>query len=265
MITKKLGIIGCGNMGGAILYGALQRGTIAKENVCVYDINPAMRDKAAKWGVSIASDDADVCRRSDLILLAVKPQNAAEALEMCGNALDGKALMSIVAGISADRLRHMIQGTSRILRIMPNTPAMVYEGAFALCSDNDHTPDELDAAKSLYESIGIVEMLPEHLINAVCALSGGGPAYVSMFIEALADGGVKQGLPRATAYRLAAQTCLGTARMILETDLHPAQIKDMVTSPAGTTIEGCEKLETGNMRGAVMECIQAAADRGNQL
>ena len=159
----------------------------------------------------------------------------------------------------------MTDGTPRILRIMPNTPAMVYEGAFALCSDNDLKEDELAAAKTLYETIGIVEMVPEHLINAVCALSGGGPAYAAMFIEALADGGVKQGLPRATAYRLAAQTCLGTSKMILEKGLHPGQIKDMVTSPAGTTIEGCEKLETGGMRGAVMECIKAAADRGNNF
>lgn len=265
MITKKLGIIGCGNMGGAILYGALESGIIDKDNVYVYDTNPAMREKASGWGVHIAENDADVCRNADLTLLAVKPQNAEEALGMCEDALDGKALMSIVAGISAERLQNMHKGTARILRIMPNTPAMVYEGAFALCSDNDLTEDELEAAKTLYETIGIVEMVPEHLINAVCALSGGGPAYAAMFIEALADGGVKQGLPRATAYRLAAQTCLGTSKMILETGMHPGQIKDMVTSPAGTTIEGCEKLEQGGMRGAVMDCIQAAADRGNRF
>ena len=265
MITKKLGIIGCGNMGGAILYGALESGVIAKENVYVYDINPKMREKAAGWGVTVAANDAEVCDKSELILLAVKPQNATEALAMCEKSLDGKALMSIVAGTSVEKLQSMTDGTPRILRIMPNTPAMVYEGAFALCSDNDLKEDELTAAKTLYETIGIVEMVPEHLINAVCALSGGGPAYAAMFIEALADGGVKQGLPRATAYRLAAQTCLGTSKMILEKGLHPGQIKDMVTSPAGTTIEGCEKLETGGMRGAVMECIKAAADRGNNF
>ena len=261
MITKKLGIIGCGNMGGAILYGALESGVIAKENVFVYDINPAMREKAAGWGVTLSADDAQVCRNADIILLAVKPQQAKDALAMCGDALNDKAMMSIVAGITTERLQAMIDGTPRILRIMPNTPAMVYEGAFALCSDNDFTEDELAFAKAIYDTIGIVEMVPEHLIDAVCGLSGGGPAYAAMFIEAMADGGVKQGLPRATAYRLAAQTCLGTAKMILETDIHPGQIKDMVTSPAGTTIEGCEKLETGGMRGAVMECIKAATER----
>ena len=265
MITKKLGIIGCGNMGGAILYGALESGVIAKENVFVYDINPAMREKAAGWGVTLSADDAQVCRNADIILLAVKPQQAKDALAMCGDALNDKAMMSIVAGITTERLQAMIDGTPRILRIMPNTPAMVYEGAFALCSDNDFAEDELAFAKAIYDTIGIVEMVPEHLIDAVCGLSGGGPAYAAMFIEAMADGGVKQGLPRATAYRLAAQTCLGTAKMILETDIHPGQIKDMVTSPAGTTIEGCEKLETGGMRGAVMECIKAATERSKEL
>ncbi len=265
MITKKLGIIGCGNMGGAILYGALESGVIAKENVFVYDINPAMREKAAGWGVTLSADDAQVCRNADIILLAVKPQQAKDALAMCGDALNDKAMMSIVAGITTERLQAMIDGAPRILRIMPNTPAMVYEGAFALCSDNDFAEDELAFAKAIYDTIGIVEMVPEHLIDAVCGLSGGGPAYAAMFIEAMADGGVKQGLPRATAYRLAAQTCLGTAKMILETDIHPGQIKDMVTSPAGTTIEGCEKLETGGMRGAVMECIKAATERSKEL
>ncbi len=265
MITKKLGIIGCGNMGGAILYGALESGVISKENAYVYDINPAMRQKAETWGVNVVGSDEEVCEKSDLILLAVKPQNAAEALEMCGNALEGKAMMSIVAGISVDRLVKMCMKTPRILRLLPNTPAMVYEGAFALCSDNDLTEDELGAAKELYDTIGTVVMIPEHLLDAACGLSGGGPAYIAMFIEAMADGGVKQGLPRDIAYQLSAQTCLGTAKMMLEKGLHPGQIKDMVTSPAGTTIEGCEKLETGGMRGAVMECIKAATERSKAL
>lgn len=262
---KNIGIIGCGNMGGAILYGALESGVLAKENAYVYDINPEMMKKAEEWGVNLAKDDEDVCKRADIILLAVKPQNAAEALAMCKQALDGKALMSIVAGVTVERLRAMIDGTPRILRLLPNTPAMVFEGAFAICSDNDFTEEELESAKAIYGAIGVIEMIPEHLIDAACALNGGGPAYVAMFIEAMADGGVKQGLPRQTAYRLAAQTCLGTAKMILEQGLHPGQIKDMVTSPGGTTIEGCEVLEKGAMRGAVMECIKAATEKSKKL
>ena len=265
MVTKKIGVIGCGNMGGAILYGALESGVLAKENVYVYDINPAMMEKAKGWGVNLAADDEDVCKNSDIILLAVKPQNAAEALEQCKKALDSKAMMSTVAGVTVERLQAMIDGTPRILRLLPNTPAMVFAGAFALCSDNDFKEDEMEIAKSIYSSIGVVELLPEHLIDAACALNGGGPAYVAMFIEAMADGGVKQGLPRATAYRLAEQTFLGTAKMLLEMDIHPGALKDMVTSPAGTTIEGCEALERGGMRASVMECIKAAAERSRQL
>lgn len=265
MITKKIGFIGCGNMGGAILFGALESGVLPKENAYVYDINPAMMEKANGWGVNLAENDEDLCQKCDIILLGVKPQNAAEALEMCKKALDGKAMMSIVAGVTVERLRNMIDGTPRILRLLPNTPAMVFEGAFAVCSDNDFTEEELEIAKSIYSTIGIIEMVPEKLIDAACALNGGGPAFVAMFIEAMADGGVKQGLPRATAYRLAAQTALGTAKMVLETGLHPGQIKDMVTSPGGTTIEGCEALERGGMRGAVIDCINKAAEKSKKL
>ncbi len=265
MITKKIGIIGCGNMGGAIVYGALESGVLPKENAYVYDINPEMMKKAEGWGVHLAKDDKDVCMSSDIILLAVKPQNAAEALSQCENALEGKAMMSIVAGVTVKRLKDMINGSPRILRLLPNTPAMVFEGAFAICSDNDFTEEELETAKAIYEKIGVIEMVPEHLIDAACALNGGGPAYVAMFIEAMADGGVKQGLPRATAYRLAAPTCLGTAKMILEQGLHPGQLKDMVTSPGGTTIEGCEALEKGAMRGTVMECIKVATEKSKKL
>lgn len=265
MITKTIGLIGCGNMGGAILYGALESGVLSKENVYVYDINPAMMEKARKWGVKLAENNEEVCQKSDMILLAVKPQNAAEALEQTRQTLEGKALMSIVAGVTVERLQNMIDAIPRILRIMPNTPAMVFAGAFALCSDNDLSSDEKEAAEALYQSIGIVEWVPEKLIDAVCGLSGGGPAYAAMFIEALADGGVKQGLPRATSYRLAAQTVMGTAKMILEMGIHPGELKDMVTSPGGTTIEGCEALEKGQMRYAVMDCVNAATEKSKKL
>ncbi len=265
MITKKLGLIGCGNMGGAILSGALECSVLAKENVYVYDINPAMMEKANTFGVHLCLDNEDVCRKSDIILLAVKPQNASEALEQTNGALDQRALMSIVAGVTVERLQLMINGTPRILRIMPNTPAMVFAGAFALCKDNDLKRDEKEIATQLFESIGIIEWVPEHLIDSVCGLSGGGPAYAAMFIEAMADGGVKQGLPRATAYRLAAQTVMGTAKMILELGIHPGELKDMVTSPGGTTIEGCEALEKGGMRYAVIDCINVASEKSKKL
>lgn len=265
MITKKLGLIGCGNMGGAILSGAIASKVLDPASVYVYDIAESACKKAADLGATVCASNEEVCAKSDVILLAVKPQNAAEALEQAKNALDGKALMSIVAGATVDRLDKMIDGTARILRIMPNTPALVFAGAFALCSDNNLTEDEIALGTELFENIGIIEWVPEKLIDTVCGLSGGGPAYAAMFIEALADGGVKNGLPRATAYRLAAQTVMGTAKMIMETDIHPGALKDMVTSPGGTTIEGCEALEKGGMRYAVIDCINKATAKSKEL
>lgn len=265
MITKKIGFIGCGNMGGAILSGALSSGTLKKENVYGYDIVPSAMDFLNEQGVNVMTSNKEVCENSDIILLSTKPQNAAEALASCEDKLSGKALMSINAGITIERLQNMVNGDVRILRIMPNTPAMVFEGASALVSETTLTDDEKQVANELFESIGIVEWVPEKLIDAVCGLSGGGPAYVAMFIEALSDGGVKNGLSRATSYRLAAQTCLGTAKMILETGMHPGEIKDMVSSPGGTTIEGIKALEKGGMRHAVIDCIDDATSKSSKL
>ncbi len=265
MITQKIGFIGCGNMGGAILSGALDSGVLKKEQVCVYDIRPEIIAQVQAMGVPTAVSNESLSEQCDIIILAVKPQNAAEALGSTGRMLTGKAVISIVAGWTTEKLESCISGQARVLRTMPNTPALVFEGAFAFCSDNDLREEEKAAATGLFEAIGIVEWIPEKLMDAVCGLSGGGPAYTAMFIEALADGAVKQGLPRATAYRLASQTVMGTAKMILEKDIHPGELKDMVTSPGGTTIEGCERLEKGGMRYAVMDCVRAATEKGKQL
>lgn len=265
MIEKKFGIIGCGNMGGAILYGALESGVLKKENVFVHDIADSAMEKAKGWGVNLVSSNEEVFEKSDVVLLAVKPQQAEEATAQIGKAADGKAMFSIIAGVTVERLKNMVDGNVRILRINPNTPAMVFESASGLVSDNDLTEEEKQIAEELFNAIGVVEWVPEKLIDAVCGLSGGGPAYVAMFIEALADGGVKNGLPRQTAYHLAAQTCLGTAKMIMERGIHPGELKDMVTSPGGTTIEGCERLEKGGLRYAVIDCINAATEKSKVL
>lgn len=264
-MALTFGVIGAGNMGGAILKGALDAGVLRTDDVIVYDILPQARAKAADWGVRVADGDDEVAAQADVVLLAVKPQNAQEALAQAGSALAGKALLSIVAGVGSDRLRGWIDGEVRVLRLLPNTPALVFEGAFALSSDNDFTQSERDFATELFKALGVVEFVPEHLLDAVCGLSGGAPAYVAMFIEAMADGGVQQGLPRAVAYRLAAQTCLGTAKLILERGLHPGEAKDMVTSPAGTTIEGVAALERGGFRGAVIDAIIAGAEKSKRL
>lgn len=262
----KFGVIGFGNMGGAIVKGALKRGTLVKEDINVYDILDEKNAEAAELGLNVCRDDEALCAESDIILLAVKPQQMEEALGMCKKALAGKAMMSIVAGVSIERLKNAIDGDApRILRLLPNTPALVFEGAFGLVKETDFTEEEKKFAVDLYESIGVVEWVKEYDIDAICGLSGGGPAYVAMFIEALADGGVKQGLTRPVAMKMAAQTVLGTAKLILETGMHPGQVKDMVSSPAGTTIEGVEALEKGGMRYAVIRSVVDSTNRSREL
>jgi pyrroline-5-carboxylate reductase len=265
MIEKRLGFIGCGNMGGAILDGIISSGTINSKNINVYDISSNAIEHAKTKDVNIAVNIKELCKISDMILLAVKPNVTEEVLKSTEKLLEGKALLSIVAGVSCENLKKMANADVRILRIMPNTPAMVGEGATVLCSDNTFSEEEKKSAIEIFESVGIVEWIPEKLIDAVTGLSGGGPAYAAMFIEALADGGVKEGLSRATAYRLAAQTVLGTGKMIMETGIHPWALKDMVSSPAGTTIEGVKALEKGGMRFAVLEAVAESTDKSRNL
>nr|WP_330405883.1 pyrroline-5-carboxylate reductase [Faecalicatena contorta] len=262
---KKIGVIGYGNMGSAILRGAVETDAFEKEDFCVYDISGEAMERAEELNVPTVDSCAHLCDGCDIMILAVKPQNAAEALASCKGHLENKALVSIVAGLSTERIMAMVDEGVRVLRVMPNTPALVSEGAFVLCSDNNLNEEEAALTDKLFVSIGIVEWVPEKLMDVACGLSGGGPAYAAMFIEALADGAVKQGLPRDTAYKLAAQTCLGTSKMILDTKIHPGALKDMVTSPGGTTIEGVEALEQGGFRYSVMNCIKAATEKSKKL
>lgn len=262
---SRIGFIGCGNMGGAILRGIVAAGVAAKEQIFVYDVNEAVREEMRTFGVQVMTDNEAVCAASDYVFLAVKPQYMAQTLASTGQALEDKCVISIAAGLSAARIRSMINARPRVLRTMPNTPAMVLSGAFALCSDSDLTEEERQTAQTLFAPLGVVEWVPEALIDAVCGVSGSGPAYAAMFIEAMADGGVREGLPRDAAYRLAAQTLMGTAKMYLENGTHPAKLKDMVTSPAGTTIEGCYALEKGGFRAAVMDAVHVGAEKSREL
>ncbi len=261
----KIGFLGAGAMGGAILSGAIKAGVLNPADVYVSDFSEQIREKYAALGCNTYKDNEELGRNADICFLAVKPQYAADALAGFGKSMDGKAVVSIMAGVTAERLRKMIEGKVRVLRTMPNTPALVNAGAFALCSDNDLTAEEKAFAEKLFNSIGIVEWMPEHLIDVACGLSGSGPAFVALFIEALADGGVLEGLPRATAYRLAEQTVMGTAQMLMETGMHPGQLKDMVSSPGGTTITGCQTLEDMGLRAAAIGAVQNATRRSREL
>ena len=261
----KIGFLGAGAMGGAILSGAIEAGVISPSDVYVSDFSQAIKDKYAALGCNICSDNEELGNSADIIIIAVKPQYAKGALAEFKNSMYGKAAISIMAGLTQETLREYIEGDFRLLRVMPNTPALVNAGAFALCSDTDLTDEEKSFAEKLFGTLGVFEWMNEELINTATGLSGAGPAYVYMFIEALADGGVLEGLPRATAQRLAAQTVMGAAKMVLETGKHPGELKDMVCSPGGNTIVGVKTLEEHCVRGAVIDTVSKATQRVREL
>ena len=265
MANKKIGFIGCNNMNGAILQGALKRKVIAKENVFVYDISPAVMERVKLLGVNVVEGNQGLCEASDMIVLGTKPHHVKEAIEQCEEGLEGKALVSVAAGLSIECLQRLTKGKTRILRTMPNTPAMVGAGVTAFCVETDFSEEEKAEATKIFEGIGSVEWVEERLINVIAAISGSGPAFLSLFVEAFSDGGVKNGLSREFSYQLAAQTMVGTGKMLLETGLHPGQIKDMVSSPGGTTIEGIKALEKGGLRYAVMDCVDEATKKAEKL
>ena len=263
--NMKIGFLGAGAMGGAILSGAVKAGVVKPEDVYLYDVSKAITDKYAELGCNIVSGNKELGESVDILLSCVKPQYAAGALAELGDTLDGKAMISIMAGLTTETIRKMTGGSFRLLRLMPNTPALVGMGAFALDSGTDLTAEEKDFAQKLFESLGIVEWMSEDLIDTACGLSGAGPAYIYLVIEALADGGVAKGLPRKTAQNLAAQTVMGAARMVLETGQHPGFLKDQVCSPGGNTIVGIKTLEEHGVRGAFIDTVIKSTERTKEL
>lgn len=256
-MSIKLGFLGNGNMGYAILKGIIECHALAPEETAVYDPVASVRERAASLGSRIFEDEITLAENSEIVLLAVKPQNARELLERIGSVVKGKLLVSIVAGYDTAYIRECLdQASARILRVMPNTPAMVGKGVFGLDIHSDATQEEKQTVEGWLSSLGIVEWIDESLFPVVTGLSGGGPAYVAIFIEALADGGVKYGLKRDAALRIAAQTVYGSAGLVLEQGQHPGVVKDNVCSPAGTTIEGVQALEDGAFRATVIKAVE---------
>ena len=249
----KLGVIGFGNMGSAIAKGFVSKNAIDIKDIGIFDTYLKSREKAKEDGFFVYSDEVELVKSSDAVLVAVKPIHAKSLFEKISKYL----VVSIVAGLESEVIRSYI-GEQRILRIMPNTPALVGEGVFALDSDSDATDEEKKIFEDAFFKIGTVEWVEERLFPVVTGLSGGGPAYVAMFIEALADAGVLHGLKRDVALKMAAKTVLGSAAQILETNIHPAVLKDMVCSPAGTTIEGVKVLEDYSFRAGVIEAVSKA-------
>jgi len=262
----KLGFIGLGNMGEAILRGLLQQNILPPHCIYIYDINLQKQSALQReFSLLTAQSPMALCAACDMVLLAVKPNVCAKVLEECKNKLENKALLSIVTGWTRDKIEAITGNTCRILRIMPNTPCMVGNGMSAFDLDHTLTEEELVFAGKIFSCIGRVEMVSRDLMAAVTGVSGSGPAYVYLFIEALADGGVRAGLPRDVSYRLAAQTVLGSAQMVLQTGQHPGALKDAVCSPGGTTIEAVAQLEEHGLRNSVLHAVKACVDKVQEM
>lgn len=243
----KLGLIGCGKMGKALTVGAIDAGAVSAENVMVHDnVAAAQEGFLAERKVSGAGSIAEVALYADVLLLAVKPHDVDSAIHQIrdsGTSTETLLVISVAAGITIERLEAEIAGAGRIVRSMPNTPSLVGKGAAAYSLGGSATNEDGKTSQALLGSVGVALEIKESLMDAVTGLSGSGPAYVYLFIEALADGAVQNGLPREHAYQMAAQTVLGAAEMVQSTGKHPAVLKDMVTSPGGTTIAGLKPLK----------------------
>jgi len=261
-----LGFLGSGKMASALVNGIIRSGAAKPSEVLVSDVHAATADKLSKaTGANIAATNSALAHGADAIVLCVKPNDALDALGEVGPALHGKLIVSIVAGLDAKSLESAAGNGARVIRVMPNTPALVGQGAAAYALGSSATEQDAEIVEKILRGVGLAVRVKESLLDAVTGLSGSGPAYVFTVIEALADGGVLMGLPRDLALKLAAQTVAGAALMVRETGEHPAVLRDQVTSPGGTTIAGLEELESGGLRSALISAVRAATERSRQL
>jgi pyrroline-5-carboxylate reductase len=263
---KRIGLIGGGAMGEAILKGILT-GDCDRKALLVSDFHrERLEILKEKYSVEVTTNNKVVVENSEVIILAVKPQNLKEAIESFAPVFnERKLLISILAGVTTARLEGLLPKDSRVIRVMPNTPALVGAGTSVLALGTAAGEEDLQTALNIFGGLGTVSILPEKLLNAVTGLSGSGPAFVALIIEALADGGVMAGLPREAALNLAMDTVAGTVKLLKESKMHPAQLKDKVTSPAGTTIYGMFQMEKAGVRGTIMETVLAAAKRAEEM
>ena len=263
----KLGFIGCGNMASAIMSGIISNGIIEAKDIIGADVFAPSRDKVKdSLGVQIAENNREVVDKADIFVLSVKPQFYADVIsEIKDNVKENQIVVTLAPGKTLAWLEEQFGKQVKIVRTMPNTPAMVQEGMTAACANSYVTAEELEVVCNILKGFGEVEVVPEKLIDAVVAVSGSSPAYVFMMIEAMADAAVKEGMPRPQAYKFAAKAVMGSAKMVLETGRHPSELKDMVCSPGGTTIEAVKVLEAMGFRSALMEAMEACANRSREL
>ena len=264
--SKRIGFVGGGNMAEALVRGLIAAGASSPAMIRVSDPAAARRElMAERHGVTTSGDSYAVAVWADVIVLAVKPSVVPVALESLVSALDDALVISIAAGITTASIEQALPSGARVVRAMPNTAAMALAAATALAAGKAAGDEDVAIARALFDAVGRTVVVPESALDAVTGLSGSGPGYVMLFIEALADGGVQAGLPRDVALLLAAQTVYGAAKLQLDSGEHPAVLKDRVTSPGGTTMAGLARLEAGGVRGAIIDAVEAATRRCRQL
>jgi pyrroline-5-carboxylate reductase len=267
MNDKKIGFVGAGNMAGALIKGLLHSGTVGASNIQASDVREErLAELTAEHGITTTKDNAELAAWADVIVLAVKPQVIDKVMVPVARTIKPHALVvSIAAGVPIESIESRLPANTRVIRTMPNTAAIALAGATAIAPGTHASEEDLALARTLFEATGRVVVLDETLLDAVTGLSGSGPAYVMLMIEALADGGVKVGLHRETALLLAAQTVYGSAKLLLETGEHPGRLKDMVTSPGGTAIAGLHTLEAGGLRTTLIDAVESATRRSVEL
>jgi pyrroline-5-carboxylate reductase len=263
---RTLGFFGGGKMATALIQGVLRAKLFPPDQLWASDVIESARDAMKRdTGVNVTASNVEVARNAEVAIIAVKPAQVAEVLNQINEPFKGKLLISIAAGVTLKTITSGLSSSTRVIRVMPNTPCLVGASASAYAPSGNCTEADAEAAQKIFGAVGVAYRVEEKLLDAVTGLSGSGPAYIYLVIEALSDGGVAMGLPRDVATQLAAQTVLGAAKMVLETGMHPGQLKDMVTSPGGTTIEGIHELEKGGLRNALISAVRAAAEKSRVL
>lgn len=266
-IGRKIAFLGAGNMAGALIKGLLHAEACAPDEILAVDVRQErLEELAREHGVRIGRDLAEGAAWADVIVLATKPQVFDRVLPAIAVAITtDKLVVSVAAGVPLEVIEAHLPPGSRVVRTMPNTPALVDAGATAIARGTHASDDDIALARRIFDSVGLTVVLDESLLDAVTGLSGSGPAYIFLIIEALADAGVKVGLHRESAQQLAAQTVLGAAKLLIETGEHPGRLKDMVTSPGGTAIAGLHTLEAGGLRTTLINAVESATARSREL
>ncbi len=265
--SKKIGVIGAGHIGAAVIGGLLRAKLTSAKNITASRRNEAnLVELARSFSIHTTTDNKKVAKSSDIIVLAVKPMNSREVLnEIKEFVRPSQLIISVMAGIKTSFINSSLGVSCPVIRSMPNTPVLVDAGATAISKGEFASEEDLKIAHAIFKSVGTVEVVPENLLDAVTGLSGSGPAYIYMVIEAMTDGGVKMGIPRQIAFKLAAQTVFGAAKLVIETGKHPAILKDEVTTPGGTAIAAVHELETHGLRTMLINAVSTATIRSKEL